>query len=370
MSVLSRYLNALFLRTVIATTIVILAFALLFDLLDVSDDLLSGEGSVLGAFGRYVVLRLPSLISEILPISALLAGLFTAANLLRSSEMVVIWTSGVSIFSVMLRLLPVGLLLLIVKFANDDLLVPRSIEGLRQWGVGNFAQERLGVGGEFVWFSHDNRIYRLPLGETGGMVVFELDDEGNIEARLDAAQVEYTNDAWLLKNITRQTGGRKVLVESITIDAPIDPKTLDLLYRPPQELRLLQLADVIFNDGYGAVTTERHRTWLYQRLVGAFVPLLMGLLAFALAKRFDRRQGVGGLFFKGIGIGFSFIILNGIAVAFGESGFLTPALASFGPIALLACIVFLGPWRLHRQGCSIGHKQIKKLEYLEGQGAS
>lgn len=352
MSVLTRYLNLLFLKTVFATTLVILAFAILFDLLDVSDDLLKGDESALRAFGAYIVLRLPSLFSEVLPIATLLAGLFTASSLLRSSEMVVIWASGVSILSVMLRLLPVGLLLLTVKFANDDLIMPRSIEGLRQWGVGNFAQARLGFGGEFVWFRKDQQIFQLPLRGGGAMAIFNLDEQANLAGRIDARAYRVTEDHWELISVTLQQQGVKEAIPTMLIDVPIEPETLNLLYRPPQELTLRQLAEVIINDGYGAITTERHRTWLYQRLVGSIVPVLMGLLAFSLANRFDRRQGAGILFMKGIGIGFGFIIFNGIAVAFGESGFLSPALASFGPVAALALIVFLGPWRQDRRGAS------------------
>lgn len=347
MSVLSRYLNLLMLRTVAAATIIILAFALLFDLLDVSDDLLGGERGVAQAFGAYILLRLPSLFAEILPIATLLGGLFTAASLLRSSEMVVVWASGVSILSVMLRLTPIALLLLVVKFANDDLFVPRSIEGLRQWGVGNFSAARLGVGGDYVWFRQDNAIFRLPLDQSGGMTVFELDDQANLKARLDARDVHFENETWRLEDVTKQTGSAKSEIGTVIIDQPINPERLDRLYRPPQELSVLQLAEIVLNDGYGAVSTDRHKTWLYQRLVGAWVPVLMGLLAFALARKFDRRQGAGVLFFKGIGIGFSFIILNGIAIALGESGFLSPVLAALAPVSLLAFIVFWHPFRQH-----------------------
>lgn len=352
MSVLSRYLNQLYFKSVMATTFVILAFAMLFDLLDVSDDLLSGEGSALAAFGRYFLLRTPSLLSEILPIAALLAGLFTASGLLRSSEMVVVWASGVSILAVIGRLLPVCALLMVAKFAIDDLLVPKSIEGLRNWGVGNFSQAKLGVGGDFVWFRQEGRIFRLPLAANRGPTLFELGEDGNLTARLDIQEVEYGDKQWTLRQITKQSRGRRELIEEIVLPAPISPGKLDRLYRPPQELSFLELTDVILNDGYGAIATERHRTWLYQRLVGALVPPLLGCLAFALARRFDRRQGAGLLFLKGIGIGFGFIILNGIAVALGESGFLSPATGSFVPILLLAAIVLIGPIRQHRRGAA------------------
>ena len=354
MSVLTRYLNRIYFKSIAGTLIVILAFALLFDLLDVSDDLLSGDDNVLKAFASYIVLRTPSLLSEVLPIATLLAGLFSASALLRSSEMVVVWASGISIFRVMLRLMPVALIVMTVKFINDDWLVPGSIEGLRQWGVGQFKNERLGVGDDFVWFRQDNRIYRLPLfGERRGLAAFDLDENGNLTSRLDVGQAALDDKFWRFEQVVEQTGSIRREVASLNVAAPIDPAKLDILYRPPQELSLRQLMDVVWSDGYGAITTERHRTWLYQRLIGAAVPILMGWLAFSLARQFDRRQGAGMLFMKGIGIGFSFIIVNGVAVALGESGFLSPAIASFGPAMVLAVIVFWGPWRLHRQGGSL-----------------
>lgn len=355
MAVLTRYLNGLFLRTLAITIFAILAFALLFDLLDVSDDLLHSDLPPLVAFGRYILLRLPTLFSESLPIASLIAGLFMAAGLLRNSEMTVIWASGVSILSVMSRLLPAALLVLVVKFANDDLLVPHSIEQLRAWNVGNFKNMRLGVGSEFIWFRKDDRIYRLPLTDydesTGTtLTVFELDQDGKLVSRGDASGVLFNGDKWHLSELTNQVGGQRETERDITIAAPMDPTHLDWLYRPPQELSAWQLADVIIKDGYGAIPTERHRTWLYQRIVGAVAPMLLALLAFAMARRFDRRQGAAVLFLKGIGVGFGYVIANGLMLALGEAGFITPALASFGPLLLLLAFVLAVPlWQVRPQ---------------------
>jgi lipopolysaccharide export LptBFGC system permease protein LptF len=71
---LIRYLNRMVLLRVAAATIAVILFALLFDLLDASDDIIRREGGAIEGFARYFVLRFPSLLTEILPFATLLGG--------------------------------------------------------------------------------------------------------------------------------------------------------------------------------------------------------------------------------------------------------------------------------------------------------
>ena len=118
-----------------------------------------------------------------------------------------------------------------------------------------------------------------------------------------------------------------------------------MVARPPQEIGLLDLVDIIRNDGYGVVATQGHESALFHRLFGATLPTLLVMLTFALARRSTRQGAISTLFMKGIGGGFVFVILNGLALALAEAGFLPPLAATAGPMLLLLALVVGLPLR-------------------------
>ncbi|MEZ5825844.1 MAG: LptF/LptG family permease [Geminicoccaceae bacterium] len=356
MSVLSRYLNRLYLGRLFFTTLGIAMFALLFDLLEASDDLDGTGGNVVTSLLLYGALRLPTLLSDILPIAALLAALFTASELLRSSELVIMWASGLSVLRIMLLLVPTGLLVVGLKLANDDFAVPHAVETLRSWGVGDYRQAALGADEGFLWVKDGMDVVRLPLfedretTEVENLLILRLDADGALLERLHADRARMSPGLWKLSNVTRnRVGGRAVeRIDELEWPNGLPMERVTALARPPQEVGLAGLIDIVRHDGYGVSTTERHRTWLYYRIASAFVPMLMSFLGFALAYRFTRGGGIASLFIRGISIGFSFLILSGLAIALGEAGFLPPSLAAFGPSLLLATIIFTTAWRVSR----------------------
>lgn len=348
--VIVRYLNRLVLLRIAVAVIAISLFALLFDLLDASDDLVRGDSSTSLAFARYFVLRFPSLFAEILPFAALLGALFAAADLMRNGELTIFWASGISPLGIVLRLLPVGLLVLGLKLANDDLLVPPSVQQLRDWQVGAFKGGLEGFAGEHMWMQRGQSFIRLPrLGpdetEADGILIIKLDELGNIQERITAEHVLLRPNRWLLTGVTQSRVGRGQVFSgpSYVFENTIDLDRLRVVARPPQEVALLDLIDIIGHDGYGVADIQTHRTALLHRIFGAFQPMLLVLLTFAFARRVTRQAGVAGLFMKGIGTGFSFVILSGLTLALAEAGFIGPLIATAGPVLLLAALVVLLP---------------------------
>lgn len=348
--VIVRYLNRLVLVRIAVAVVAISLFALLFDLLDASDDLVRDDGSTAATFARYFVLRFPSLFAEILPFAALLGALFAAADLMRNGELTIFWASGISPLGIVLRLVPVGLVVMGLKLANDDLLVPPTVQELRAWQVGAFKGGLEGFAGDHLWMQHGTQFIRLPRldpeqTEADGILILDRDENGNLVERTTAARVILEPGAWRLLDVERSRvgEGRIEQAASLVFENTIDIDRLRVVARPPQEVAMLDLIDIIKNDGYGVADIQAHRTAILHRLFGATLPPLLVLLTFAFARRVTRQAGVAGLFMKGIGTGFSFVILSGLTLALAEAGFIGPVVATAGPVLLLAALVVLLP---------------------------
>ena len=127
----------------------------------------------------------------------------------------------------------------------------------------------------------------------------------------------------------------------------IDIDRIQLLARPPRELELVQLLRDRAAGGYGLRAQEPYLTWLHQRIAGAFVPMFLMMLAFALVRRFSRTASIAPVFMTAVAIGFTLLIMSGVASALGEVALLNPIIAGWGPPLALAVIVL---WLALRDG--------------------
>lgn len=351
MTVLRRYLNRMFMVRFGVVLFGIIGFAIVVDLLDVAEDLAQSEGGAAGATLRYIGLRAPIMLSELMPIAAMIAGLLTVADLMRHRELVVIWSSGVRPLALLGLMLPAALLLVAAKFAIDDLAAPRAAAGLRAWGIGEYRHRPVdGQAGAFTWLRSGGDIVRLSsgaldAGRLEAVTVFRRGPDGILTERLEAATAVPVPGGWRLQGVTRARVTPRSIERLPALELPlaIDLEQVRLMTRPPRELPLTKLAEIAGAGGYGLRALEPYRTWLHQRVAGALVPGLLMLLAFALVRRFSRTASIAPVFLTAVAIGFSFLITSGVSSALGEVGLLAPPLAAWAPpLALAALVLGLG----------------------------
>jgi lipopolysaccharide export system permease protein len=355
-SVLTGYLNRMFLVRFLVVLFGIIGFAAVVDLLDVAEELVQAPEGPMRAGLAYFALRLPIMLSEMMPIAALIAGLLAVADLLRHRELVVIWSSGVRPLTILRLLLPMGLALVAAKFAIDDVALPRAANALRLWGIGDYGHNPAeGQTGDHYWLRSGGDIVRLSAnaiatGEISDVTIFRRGPDGILTERLEAERAITVPGGWRLEEVTRSRLADRQVETLPTLDWPvaIDVDRVRLLARPPRELGFLQLQEIATAGGYGLRAREPYVTWLHQRVAGAFVPMFLMMLAFALVQRFSRTASIAPVFMTAVGIGFTLIILGGVASALGEVGLIAPAFAAWAPTALLAALVLLlasrGSW--------------------------
>ena len=349
MRILAVYLNRMFLVRFLVVLFGIIGFATVIDLIDVGAELVRAPEGAFAAGVRYFGLRLPIMLSELMALGALIAGLLTVADLLRHRELVVIWSCGVRPLAILLMLLPAGLSLVAVKFAVDDLALPQATSELRLWGIGDYRHHPTeGEAGGYYWLRSGPDIVRLSAnailaGTVSDISIFRRGDDGILTERIDAASATDIPGGWLLHDATRSRVADRSVEKTATLEWPgkIDVERIQLLARPPRELGLRQLQDIVAAGGYGLRAQEPYLTWLHQRIAGAFVPMFLMMLAFVLVRRFSRTASIAPVFMIAVAIGFTLLISSGVASALGEVGLIRPVLAGWVPPSVLAAIVLV-----------------------------
>lgn len=348
MTTLDRYMTRLFLVRFLLILLAGSVFILTLDIMEVSNDIAEIEAdSELNATLQYALWRFPSFLSQLLPIATLLAALLIFAEMQRNRELVSLWNSGLSPLRLMRGLLPVGCLLAALQFTLDDQILPETTVQLREWQVGEFSEtsDLAGSDGR-VWLRSGNDYLRISQDNLGDenleeVTLFRRDDQGLLYERLDAESAQRTSNGWLLREVTRQ-GEAQSTPENLPVylwDGRIEPEGLELLARPPRELSLTQLAELISHDSYGQRSPQVYKTWIHARVTQSLTPILLLLLAVAWGQDYRRSGTLTRLMVGGVAIGFSFFVLNGTSVALSEVGAMPSWMGAWAPFTAMVCLI-------------------------------
>ena len=135
-SIISRYVARLLLGRFALVLLGLAAFMLLLEFLADSDQVIAASDAALRALALYMVLRLPDILAELIPVAALLAGLLSFAELARHSELTAIYAGGVSKVRLAVAFLPVVVLIGAFQLLIEDQARPAAMQGAACLGRG------------------------------------------------------------------------------------------------------------------------------------------------------------------------------------------------------------------------------------------
>lgn len=347
MKTLSLYLVRQFLLRCALVLAGTAALALAADLMEAGKNIVTLGDDTLGLLLDYSLLRLPTYLSSLLPVSSLIAGLWTVGVLYRQKELVAILNTGLSPTGLTRLVLLGSVPLVLLQFALDDRIVPRATEELKSWNWTEAASDYFAPKSDgWLWLTSGHDIVRManpkPKVRTfSNVTIFRRGPEGLLLERIDAPVARSTESGLSLENaaIYSAEDASTRTVPSYRWLGHIDFDIIQMLSWAPSDLSLAQLNEVIDNAGYGQRPVNIYRTWFNARLAGALQPLMMMLLSMSLIPSYSRTRSFAWIFLMGVSIGFAIFILTGVTTAMGEAGLLPPWLAAWAPaIALLALI--------------------------------
>lgn len=340
---LDRWLRRHFLSRLLLVGITFLAFALLFDLMDASDDILPRSHEPLADLGRYVLLRLPSLVGEFFGFAVLFGSLFAVVDLYRHSELVVLWNAGLSTADITRRLLPLVAVLFLGLLAVEDRLVPPTTATLRAWQVGRFSDSFETRTGSRLFAEVGRDVLAVDAAAARGgrlekVELFLRDSDGLLTGQIRAERAEVRGDVLRLFAGVRYGTGTGAPETLPVYDHPgtVDVATLSLMARPAAELSWSELRRVVAARGYGMRPVHAHRTWLQARFAQPLGESLLLLVPLALLRSYRRTGITTRLFVEAAALGFAWQLGSGLLLALAEGGFLHPAVGAWAMPLLLA----------------------------------
>lgn len=345
-----RYLSALLLKRFLLTALGLSALLVLFDVLNNSDQIEKRYGEGLIQIARYMTLRWPEMIGLVTPFSILVAALLGLLGLTAQNEALAFKAAGLSFYGMLGMMLPSALLIAGFHFAIVDLATPHAKRQLARLELERPTDDEAGGrrGKQQAKWLRDGQvlIQVLEVQREGRFLnhvtLYRRDAQGNLIERTSAKSARYRARQWTLNDVTVQKLDIQGPVIShaatsawATTLRPADFFTLAANSTQFSARELKGLADA---NHIGTRPAHIYETWYHRRTAIPVIAIMMLLMAAPVAQARVRGANLGIRLAAGIGLGFLYFVVDGVALAMGESGAILPLISAWAPILTFGSI--------------------------------
>ena len=342
MRILDRYLVKNFLSALFYCLFVFVILFIIIDVFNNLDEFLK-HGFHLTVILSYYLYLIPMILVQIVPISSLVAILFTLSSMSKHHEIVAIKASGVSTFHIISPYLFVGILMSFSVFLLNELVVPQTsltssaiMEGVIQKGKTNM--EERSINNVTLYGQNNHMIFAREFVITArtlyDVVILESGPHQTSKSKLMAKKAVYKDGVWTFYDAMKYYMNRRgdMVGEPIfneKIELPLAEKPEDFIHKASQLefMNIKQLKNYIDQLG-GSKSTRRLMVDLHHKIAFPFVSFIVILIGAPLAMTTGRSSGM-------LGIGTSLLVvvlyyaINSICLALGKGEILPPLAAAW-----------------------------------------
>lgn len=362
MNTLGRYIFREFMRIFLSALLFIIIVYLCLQFLQRADWFIKNKATIrqVAAFFLY---NMPAMVSEALPIAALIAALISLGNLSRYNEIIAMRASGVSLFRIIAPVLAGGILISAGGFINNEYIMPvytaragflKNVEIEKKQQRAVFQHSRLWLRGP------ENSIANIELispdrhDEMLGVNIFKLNPDFTVRERIKADSLQWEQGAWRFKN-SRKFKKRGDAVVSSSADGEIfnivaGPDDLSAIVKKSEEMNFAELWEYVKRLKNGGYKAKRYEVELHNKIAFPLSSLLMVMIAIPLSLHKVRSGGAAKGFAFAVLIAFIYWSLMSVGNALGRSGTLPPLEAAWLANVLFFAASLVSMFRLQRTG--------------------
>jgi lipopolysaccharide export system permease protein len=337
-------------RRLAGPVMVALAVFTLVDVLGEGADRFAGwfrSGVAIDGFG-YLALRVPFMVSQLMPVAILGGVMFAFAMLHRAEEVIAIQAVGISRAQMALPVFTLGIALTLGNFVLSEGLVPITnaraelmlASSLRHDPAEERDSRRVWLrtrGGFLMAESYDRRH-----AELHEVTIFRLGEYPQLDAITQVERAWWDGHAWVLNGIQELAFKPDGSITPVRPDGVLGASPTDfnaVIAFKPEELSLRELNQFIDALGrYSAVPAELCvlRALKFALPVSCLVMAMLGLAG--SLEPTPRRSGLGKKIGLAVGAGVGYWLLLGFTVSLGKAGVLGAWPAAWIPDLLWAAL--------------------------------
>ncbi|MDF2939373.1 MAG: putative permease, YjgP/YjgQ family [Gammaproteobacteria bacterium] len=340
-----RYIFTTVLLAILGVTGVLIGIDVIFTFIVQINSL--GAGYTLVDAFVFVLLRLPTDLYLMLPVSAFLGTLVGLGTLASKSELIAMQAAGVSIYQISRGVLLASSVLLVFAYLLSTYISPytRHLAYLKQNEQSN--PQALLVLATATWLkSGDHFVYigqTRPSGSLLNLVSFTINNSQLSEVKMaQSAQIE--KDQWTLTHVsdTKVSDNQVTQTTSASITEPslISPHLLQIISMDPQDMTLPALYSYIEYRKQNALDPKPYKLQFWSRIFQPLSTVVLMLMAVPFVFGPLRSSSNGLRILIGVFAGFSFYIVNQFFSSFSLLFPIPAFLGAAAPILLFGLILF------------------------------
>jgi LPS export ABC transporter permease LptG/LPS export ABC transporter permease LptF len=348
--ILDEYVLREFLKIFAMVLAGFVLMTLVFNFFELIGDILRNHVSLV-LVGDYLINLAPSMIYQLTPLSVLIAVLVTFSLFNRSSELIAMKATGISIYRLVIPVVVFAAILACALFAFDQYYLPqanRKQEALRNTIKGKPAQTTLNPDKKWLFGQRNSgeaeRVFYYQFFDPeqntfANISVFEFDPATfALTKRIFAERAAWNPEthAWVFENGWERTmqGANFInfreFPSAVFAEVREEPGYFKKESLQSQEMNFGQLQHYIGDLQQSGFDTIGLRVQLYDKLAYPLVTVVMAVLAIPFALSVGRRGSLTGIA-AGVGIALAWWIAHGLFVAMGNVNYLPSALAAWSP---------------------------------------
>jgi len=334
MPVIFRWIFSGCLNRSLFTMAVLLSIYIIIESFDKARHL--GHGLSTHLMIEYIVLKIPFMISEFMPIIVLVGASIYLIELSRHHEVVAVRAAGLGINKILIPLLTVATLAAMLSFVIGEWVTPttnKRLDTIERVHIQHKQADKQGI----QWLKDGHRFFRLTAltEQQFALTMLETDQQGNWIKRIDSAKAHYTQGVWQLTNAhisspSSNQGMQMQQQERYSIRSSAGPETMVL--PKARYMRVKQLYHYTRNLEHAGLSNSAYNYALHKKFAAPFSCLLMVILAAALCLHSgDRSGGASWGLILTIAIGLSYYILGNASYLLASSEHLPASFAAWLP---------------------------------------
>ena len=302
----------------------------------------------------YYLIRIPLILSKLMPIIALIALMMTMLRLAKTRELIAMLASGLSIWRIILPISATLILVAAATFFTDNMLIPElgkhislTEKILKSEGSDRFLIRQSRQNGEdrnqASNYEFIIKIYNYTSQQMNGVWINQFDKENNLIAQIIAKQGAWTEKGWMLSDGVIYTYDAKGFRASAPkyfkeneylVACDLTPQSIEKIEESSAYMTLTKLNALVSEQ------PDNHnlKIQLYSKQFAPAAILILILLGLPFSIKLSKSQN----FFNSIGIclviSLGFFIIRFSAENLGAKGIIPPIWAVLAPLLIFGFI--------------------------------
>lgn len=307
-----------------------------------------------GVVAMLTLLRLPAFAELMIPFSMLIGTISAYLMLSRSSELVIVRASGVSVWQFIRPAMFVGLCVGAFAVGVYNPLAAMAKQSAERMFAETFVRRAAQRADSSSWIRQDGPdgpsiIFARASADRGttlaGVTLLQFDPNQKFIERIEADRALLRSGYWELENAhISSSGNRPQLYRKYLVSTYLNADQVKESVDTVEGVSFWELPAFIEFAGKAGLATTAYKLHYNLLLARPFLMICMVLLAATCALKPFRFGKIQTMVITGLGAGFVFFVMVELSRKLGMSGYITAGVAAWAPIviaSLLAMTVLL-----------------------------